>query len=312
MAKMKDVLSQRGRKVDRQMRDAGASSSRGSRPEAPLEPGLSSDQAILLEEQDMEYQGAPVKRARRKPVRRSRSGRRPPRRHVHHEDRERLVSLYAPYSPQAKRIDILRSQLLYPFHGDPPRIVMITSSVSGEGNSLLASNLAISFARGLQQYVMVMDCNMLRPAINETFGVPLRPGLSDYLEGNSTDLADVMHWTKVDKLSVIPAGSPSSRSAEILATDRMAAMLEELKDRYNDRYIILDAPPVQAVDDPSVLARLVEGIIFVVASGTTDREVAMRALSRLPEDRIIGIVMNDKASAVSDAASVSPVPDIGD
>ena len=64
---------------------------------------------------------------------------------------------------------------------------------------------------------------------------------------------------------------------------------------------------MQAVDDPSVLARWVEGIIFVVASGTTDREVVMRSLSRLPEERIIGLVLNDRASAISDAASIGPV-----
>ena len=271
----------------------------GRQPQAPIEPGLNAAGANLPGERQPSYGGSPARRG----------GRGNSRRRTRRIDRERLVSLYAPYSPQAKRMDILRSQLLYPFHGDPPRIIMITSSVRGEGNSLLASNLAISFARGLQQYVMIMDCNMLRPAINETFGVPLRPGLSDYLEGSTTDLADVMHWTKVDKLSVIPAGSPSSRSAEILATDRMEGVLAELKSRYNDRYIILDTPPVQEVDDPSVLARWVEGIIFVIGSGTTDREVAMRALSRLPEDRVIGIVLNDRASAVSDASSINPGSD---
>jgi protein-tyrosine kinase len=256
MAKMKDILNKSGRTVDTQTMGGG-------QPQAPLKSGLESDHAVLLDDHDPVASEKIVRQGRRKPAKRRSSGG-VPRRKIHHEDRERLVSLYAPYSPQAKRIDILRSQLLYPFHGDPPRIIMITSSVGGEGNSLLASNLAISFARGLQQYVMVMDCNMLRPSINETFGVPMRPGLSDYLEGNAAELADVMHWSKVDKLSVIPAGSPSSRSAEILATDRMAALLEELKARYSDRYIILDTPPVQTVDDPSVLARLVEGIVFVV------------------------------------------------
>ena len=221
-------------------------------------------------------------------------------------DRERLVSLYAPYSSQGKRIDILRSQLLYPFHGDPPRIVMISSSISGEGTSLLASNLAVSFARGLQQYVMIIDCNLLHPVQAPTFGVPARPGLSDYLEGRGVEVQDIIHWSKVDKLSVIPAGSPSHRSAELLATDKMAGLLQELRSRYTDRYIILDTPPVQVVDDPSVLARWVEAILFVVASGTTDRETVMRALSRLPEERIIGLVLNDRASAVLDAASVSP------
>ncbi len=220
------------------------------------------------------------------------------------DENERLVSLFAPASPQAKRIDILRSQLLYPFHGEPPRTIMVASAVPAEGKSLLTANLAVSFARGLQQYVMVMDCHLLEPVLHGMLKVPRRPGLTDYLEHGAT-VPEIMHWTKVDKLSVIPAGSPSRRSAELLATDRMSALIMELRARYSDRYIILDTPPVEAFDDPSVLARMVEGIVFVVLSGSTDRDVINRALGRLPEDKLIGLVLNDKLAAVSDAFQVS-------
>lgn len=219
-------------------------------------------------------------------------------------DNERLVSLWTPNSPQAKRIDILRSQLLYPFHGEPPRTILVTSAVPREGKSLLISNLAISFARGLQQFVMVIDCQLMEPRIHELLGVPLRPGLSDYLEGKAT-VPEIMHWTQVERLSVIPAGSPSHLSSELLATDRMGALMEELRARYQDRYMLLDTPSVQAFDDPTVIARQVEGIVFIVQSGTTDREEVMRALSRLPEEKLVGMVLNDKQSTVSDASAVA-------
>jgi protein-tyrosine kinase len=219
-------------------------------------------------------------------------------------DNERLVSLWAPNSPQAKRIDILRSQLLYPFHGEPPRTILVTSAAPREGKSLLVSNLAISFARGLQQFVMVIDCQLMEPRIHELLGVPLRPGLSDYLEGKAT-VPEIMHWTQVERLSVIPAGSPSHLSSELLATDRMGALMEELRTRYQDRYMLLDTPSVQAFDDPAVIARQVEGIVFMVESGTTDREEVMRALSRLPEEKLVGMVLNDKNSTVSDASAVA-------
>ncbi len=219
-------------------------------------------------------------------------------------DHERLVSLWTPNSPQAKRIDILRSQLLYPFHGEPPRTILVTSAVPREGKSLLISNLAISFARGMQQFVMVIDCQLMEPRIHELLGVPLRPGLSDYLVGKAT-VPEIMHWTQVERLSVIPAGSPSHLSSELLATDRMGALMEELRARYKDRYMLLDTPSVQAFDDPAVIARKVEGIIFMVQSGTTDREEVMRALSRLPEEKLVGIVLNDKLSTVSDASAVA-------
>jgi len=219
-------------------------------------------------------------------------------------DHERLASLWAPNSPQGKRIDILRSQLLYPFHGEPPRTILVTSAVPREGKSLLISNLAISFARGLQQFVMVIDCHIMEPRIHELLGVPLQPGLSDYLEGQAT-VPEIMHWTQIERLSVIPAGSPSTMSAELLATDRMGALVDELRARYHDRYMLMDTPSVQAFDDPAVIARKAEGIVFVVQSGTTDREEVLRALSRLPEEKLVGIVLNDKLSTVTDASSVA-------
>ncbi|MCF8034414.1 MAG: hypothetical protein K9K66_13695 [Desulfarculaceae bacterium] len=219
------------------------------------------------------------------------------------EEMARLVSYYTPNSPEAKRIDMLRSQLLYPFHGEPPRTIMITSAAPGEGRSLLTANLAISFARGLQQYVMVIDCHLSDPVQHRLLGVPRVPGLTDFLLYD-TSLPDIMHWSKVDKLSVIPAGSPSNRSSEILATDKMLGMIRELRSRYKDRYILLDTPPVQAFDDPAVLARMVEGIVVLVLGGVTDRELVLRSIHSLPEEKIVGLVLNDMNSAVMDAPAL--------
>ena len=220
----------------------------------------------------------------------------------------RLVSLYQPNSPQAKRIDMLRSQLLYPFHGEPPRTIMITSAAPEEGRSLLTANLAISFARGLQQYVMVMDCHLAEPAQHHLLRVPRTPGLTDFLLWDAP-VPDIMHWSNVDKLSVIPTGSPSNRSAEILATDKMDGLLKELRSRYEDRYILLDTPPVQAFDDPAVLARMVEGIVVVVLAGVTDRELVLRSIRSLPEEKIMGLVLNDMKTAVMDAPALSIIQD---
>lgn len=219
-------------------------------------------------------------------------------------NRELLVSLFSPASPQGKQIDILRTQLLYPYRGDPPRTIMITSAAPGEGKSLLTANLAISFARGLQQFVLAIDCHLLDPSLHKLLQVPRQPGLTDYLE-HGASVPDVLQWTSVEKLSLIPAGGPSKRSAEILAGEKMVSLINELRARYADRYILLDTPPVQAFDDPAVLARLVEGIVVVVMAGVTEREIVRRALGKLPEDKVIGIVLNDRLNSVSDAGRVS-------
>jgi len=302
VGKMSKVLERKGRLLKEP-----APSNAVALPQAKPEPAASEEHKATP------APPPPEPAAKAKPFRlpTRKASRRPTDREKIEEERERLVSYFAPASPQGKRIDILRSQLLYPFHGDTPRTIMITSAVPREGRSLLAANLAISFARGLQQFVILMDCNLMEPTIHNLLAVPRRPGLSDYLESQAT-VPQIIHHSRVDKLQVIPAGEASERSAEILATDKMAALVEELRARYHDRYIILDTPPVQAVDDPAVLARMVEGIVFVVLSGSTDREVAMRSLGRLPEEKIIGIVLNDKLSAVSDAGNVAAIKASGE
>lgn len=291
MVRMSDVLQRKGR----DLKEAGLEPKPAPGEAAPaVKPPPASAPAQAAPSSSPVEPMAPEEKLRPSPP--------PPRRGGLEE--ERMVSLHAPSSPQAKRIDILRSQLLYPFHGEPPRTIMITSAAAGEGRSLLTANLAISFARGLQQYVMIMDCHLGNPIIDQMLGVPRTPGLTDYLEWDA-EVSEIMHWSKVDKLSVIPAGSPSDRSAEILATDKMAGLIAELKARYSDRYILLDTPPVQAQDDPAVLARMVEGIIFVVLGGVTDRELVLRALHSLPEEKIVGVVLNDRKTVVVDAPGLA-------
>lgn len=303
MGRMSDALSRKGRRLRSEQEAPAAKPTPSRRPGAPTEkkPGrpVSTPAAPGAAKAKPEpSRAASTPQPRMQPTMLAEDwGRK------EDTDQERLVSLFAPTSPEGKRIDILRSQLLYPFHGEPPRTIMLTSAAPREGKSLLAANLAISFARGLQQYVMVMDCHLMSPDMHRLLGVPRLPGLTDFLEHGAT-VPEIIHWTKVDKLSVIPAGSPSRRPAEILATDKMAALLQELRARYADRYILLDTPPVQAFDDPQVLARMVEGIVFVVLAGETDREEVLRALGRLPEDKLIGLVLNDPTRAVVDASQV--------
>ena len=92
----------------------------------------------------------------------------------------------------------------------------------------------------------------------------------------------------------------------------MVDLMFELRERYADRFIILDTPPVQAVDDPAVLARVVEGIVFLTMGGVTDRELVLRAMRSLPEEKIIGMVLNDPHQAVLDAPGLgTSIEDMG-
>ncbi|MCF8064943.1 MAG: hypothetical protein K9K36_06855 [Desulfarculaceae bacterium] len=291
MVKLSDVLDKKGRSLKEPDLEPGAGSPPIARPgQAPAPAPAQAASTTSNRPEPAAPAAGPAPMEEAKPL--------------SQEEASRLISRYQPNSPEAKRIDMLRSQLLYPFHGEPPHTILITSSAPREGRSLLTANLAISIARGLQQYVMVMDCHLTEPSQHRMLQVDRTPGLTDFLLWDAP-VPDIIHWTDVDKLSVIPAGSPSNRSAEILATDKMAGLIKELRTRYDDRYIILDSPPVQAFDDPAVLARMVEAIVVVVLGGVTDRELVLRSIRTLPEEKILGLVLNDMKAAVMDA------PDLG-
>ena len=203
-----------------------------------------------------------------------------------------LVSLFDPQSFEAEQFKILRTNLLYPVSGKIPRSIAVTSTVPGEGKSFVAANLAISIANEIDRYVLLIDCDLRRPTVHSLFGFGDVPGLSDYLS-NGSPLESLLLGTKVDKLSILPAGPLPSNPSELLSSERMSAMLREVSDRYHDRLIILDTPPPAMTAETSALARFVDGILMVVKYGKTTREDVEDLIRTMGMDKIIGSVINN-------------------
>ena len=202
-----------------------------------------------------------------------------------------LVSLFNPQSFEAEQFKILRSNLLYPVSGNPPRSVMVTSPLSGDGKSFVASNLAISVAHNINLHVLLMDCDLRRPSIHTRFGFDDGPGLSDYLS-KGTSLSDLLIRTSIDKLTILPAGRPPDNPSELLSSERMSELLAEATARYHDRLIILDSPPPSMTAETSVLARWVDGVIIVIKYGETPREGVTDVIEKMGKEKIIGAVIN--------------------
>jgi len=204
---------------------------------------------------------------------------------------QNLVSLFNPQSFEAEQFKILRSNLLYPVTGNPPRSVMITSSMPGEGKSFVAANLAISVALNINRHVLLMDCDLRRPSIHSRFGFEDVPGLSDYLS-KGVALLDLLIRTSVDKLTILPAGQPPDNPSELLSSERMSELLAEATERYPDRLIILDSPPPSLTAETSVLSRWVDGVVIVVEHGQTPRDGVSDVIEKIGKEKIIGAVMN--------------------
>jgi capsular exopolysaccharide synthesis family protein len=210
----------------------------------------------------------------------------------------KLVALHDPQSFEAEQFKILRSNILFPLAGKPPRSILLTSAGPGDGKTFAAANLAISIALNINRYVLLIDADMRWPQIHTRFGFPPVPGLSDYL-ADGRPLSSLLLHTKVDKLTLLPAGPPPNNPSELISSERMASLLNEVTTRYPDRLIVIDAPPPAMAAETGVLAREVDGIIVVVRYGSTRREAIADLIQRMGEKKILGSIVNRVETADS-------------
>jgi len=202
-----------------------------------------------------------------------------------------IVSLLEPQSFEAEQFKHLRTNILFPVSGNPPRSIMVTSAVPGEGKSFVASNLAVSIAQNIDQHVLLMDCDMRKASVHSNFGFDEVEGLSGYLS-NKTPLSSLLLKTDINKLTILPGGKPPNNPAELMSSNKMSDLLKEVTSRYNDRYIIIDSPPPHLTSETSIIARQVDGILLVVKAGSTNREMVEELLEMMGKEKVLGVVVN--------------------
>ncbi|MBI5584197.1 MAG: polysaccharide biosynthesis tyrosine autokinase [Deltaproteobacteria bacterium] len=202
-----------------------------------------------------------------------------------------LVAFYQPHSIISEQFRKLRTHLLRLNFSRSVKTIMVTSAVQGEGKSFVAANLAIGIAYDLHLHSLLVDCDLRNPNVGSLFGISNGNGIADYLIGRGS-VADILVKTDLEKLSLIPSGTVPTNPSEIIGSNRMTTLVEELKTRYDDRFIVFDSTPLLATSDSGVLAKLVDGIILVVRAGSTPRETITQALTFLEKDKILGVVLN--------------------
>lgn len=202
-----------------------------------------------------------------------------------------LVSLLKAQSFENEQFKMLRTNLLFPSTGKSPRTIMVTSAVPDEGKSFVAANLAISIAQSIQEHVLLIDCDIRRPCIHTQFGFGDVAGLSEYL-ANGPSLSSLLLKTEVNKLSILPGGKPPHNPSELLSSQRMSKLLEEVTERYRDRYIVIDSPPPKLTAETSAISRQVDGILLVVEYGSTPRQMVSDLINMMGKEKILGIILN--------------------
>ena len=182
-------------------------------------------------------------------------------------------------------------------HGN---LIMVTSAMPGEGKSFTAINLAMSIAAEMDHTVMLVDADVARPSILRKLHLPEAPGLLDLLEGKAK-MNDVLMRTNIDTLTILPSGRPHPKATELLASDAMRQLLNDMGTRYPDRIIIFDSPPLLLTTEARVLASQMGQVVMVVQAGKTLQADVQHALSTI-ESCPIRLLLLNQARTFSKAA----------
>jgi protein-tyrosine kinase len=179
---------------------------------------------------------------------------------------------------------------------NPPRCILITSTVPQEGKTMVTMNLAMSIAREFHKKVIVIDADLRHPSIYP-IKFSNKKGLSDYLSSD-TPISDILKSFDSKKFMIIPAGTPSQKPAELISSKKMRDLLLALQKLDEDTFILIDSPPILSTSEPLMLSEWVDGIVFVIMANQATRGSIQKALNGVVgkngKKKMLGVVFNNK------------------
>jgi exopolysaccharide/PEP-CTERM locus tyrosine autokinase len=202
-----------------------------------------------------------------------------------------LFTFYSPNSDISEHFKIIRTIILNLENKKSLKTILVTSALPKEGKSFITSNLAVSIARGFDKYVLLVDADLKRPSLHEFFEIDADKGLCDFLTDHQLELSSLIKKTKIEKLSLLPSGSCLENSSELLSSEVMSLFIQEIKNRYDDRHIIIDSLPAQ-FSETLALVEKVDGVIIVVKSGKTNKELVAKTIDTIGKKKVIGVILN--------------------
>jgi len=177
-------------------------------------------------------------------------------------------------------------------HAVNSNLIMVSSARPGEGKTFTAINLALSIALERDLTVLLVDADVAKPSIARVLNYPGTAGLVDYLADNDRPLSELILQTSLPKLRILPSGRRHAHSTELLASESMLKLVKELAQRYSDRVVLFDSPPLLATSEAAVLGGLMGQVVMVVEASKTKREELNEALALLNPNQYVGLVLN--------------------
>ena len=201
-----------------------------------------------------------------------------------------LIGAFSPYSVHGEAYRTLRTGILLSRAGAPPKVILMTSTTSGEGKTVTSTNSAVLFAHTGAK-VLLIDADLRKPRVHRVFAMDKEPGLTEVLTGRR-DPFEMIRQTEVEGLSVLTSGSLPPNPTELLGSEKMKQVIGEAATHFD--FVIVDSPPILPVSDSIVLSTMVDGVVVVVNSATTAKQQIRVACARLRYARakIFGVLLN--------------------
>ena len=193
---------------------------------------------------------------------------------------------------------ILRTQVLQGMTAKGWNALAITSPGPGQGKTTTSVNLAISLARELSFTVLLVDFDMRKPGIHEKLSITTSKGITDFLL-HDVPMSEILVNPGIERLVVLPGRESVPNSSEILASPKMAQLVDELKSRYPSRFILFDLPPLLAVDDALAFSPYVDAVLLVIEEGKTTKDEVLHAVDLLRNTQILGTVLNKSRDKIT-------------
>ena len=177
-------------------------------------------------------------------------------------------------------------------------VLMVVSLAHDMGATFTAVNIGAAFSYEGQKTSLLVDCNQQKPKLNRLFDTETRYGLSDYLYDPKIRSKNIIYPTGIYRMNFIPIGNRNNVGGEFLSSERMQEFVGIIKRRYPDRYIIINAPPLEISADAAILSEVVDYIIIVVPYGKVTESRINKAVKLLPQDKIAGIILNKRKNYI--------------
>ena len=207
-------------------------------------------------------------------------------------EQKRIMHPAHPQRQAVERFRDLRTRILQISKGRNFALV-VSSAVNNGGASFVAINLAAAFSFDSSKTALLIDCNLRYPSLHHAFDMIPELGVTDYLDDPRMDIASIIYPTGIRRLRFVPAGKRKEATADYFTSQRMKQFLTSVRERYPDRFIILDTPSINESPDASILAELADYALIVAPHGKVRQARVVEACARIARDKLLGVVVNN-------------------